>query len=523
MMHHALRLLRLLAVLAAMSLVIGDSLAANGGAPKRVLLIHSFGREFSPYDKITAVFRTELAKQFDGPVVFLESTLDAGRTMMQEEERAFVDYLRNRFAASPPDLVVTIGPPAARFYVTYREKLFPSPLMIAALDERLARSARLRAGDAAVVGKVDIPGLYDNILRVLPETKTIAFVIGASPLERFWLKEAQKEAEPFRARAEFLWLGDLSLEQIRERIAQLPPRSAVLFTLMIVDAAGVPYERLEALTALRSSSSAPIFSIYESELGQGVVGGPYSSQRGHGERMALAAHRILRGVATPEPVFDVSAFETPVYDARELERWRIDPARLPPGSEVRFRPAGMWEDHAGAIVAGSAVIVLQAALIAALLLQRRRRRRAEQEASRLGGRLITAHEDERRRLARELHDDVSQRLAAMAIQAAKLEVRRGGPDAREPAHAIREGLIALSDDVHSFSYRLHPTVIEDLGLVEALRAECDRVSRSASLPIELDATAVPASCRPMHRSVSTASRRRRSATSCAMRRRAKSA
>ena len=70
-------------------------------------------------------------------------------------------------------------------------------------------------------------------------------------------------------------------------------------------------------------------------------------------------------------------------------------------------------------------MLLQAALIAALLVQRLRRRRAENAAVDLSGRLLTAHEDERRRLARELHDDLTQRLARLAIDAGRLELGTG--------------------------------------------------------------------------------------------------
>jgi len=489
---HCTVLLRLLAALAAMALVVGEGVAADDAAPKRVLVVQSFGREFAPYGPITSTFRTELAKRFDTPVVFLEATLDAGRPISQEEERTIVEYLRSRFAASPPDLMVTIGPPAARLYLAHRDQLFPSPLMLAALDERLAMGAPLRAGDAAVLGKVDLPGLFQNIFQVLPDTKTLAVVIGASPLEQFWLKELQRECARFATRAEMLFLADLSLEQIKERVARLPPHSAVLFTLMIVDADGVPYERHDALAALRAAANVPVFSIYESELGKGVVGGPYTSQRRVGERMAAMADRMLRGAASSSaPQIDVIPFDSPIYDQRELERWNIDPARLPAGSEVRFRRPSIWEEHRQAIIAASAVIVYPAGLIAALVVQRFMRRRAEGEVRTLSGRLLTAHEDERRRLARELHDDVTQRLAAMAIQAARLEGNGGAMVTRESPHSLRDGLVALSEDVHALSHRLHPTVIEDLGLVEALRAECDRVARNASVPIELETTAVP--------------------------------
>jgi signal transduction histidine kinase len=111
-----------------------------------------------------------------------------------------------------------------------------------------------------------------------------------------------------------------------------------------------------------------------------------------------------------------------------------------------------------------------------------------QEIQQLAGRLITAHEDERGRLARELHDDLTQRLARLAIDAGRME---GAANAPEGMRALREDLVRLSEDVHALSYRLHPSVLDDLGLVEALRAECDRVARHGELRVDVEASGVP--------------------------------
>ncbi|MDM0085472.1 PAS domain S-box protein [Variovorax sp. J31P179] len=114
---------------------------------------------------------------------------------------------------------------------------------------------------------------------------------------------------------------------------------------------------------------------------------------------------------------------------------------------------------------------------------------SNREIQHLAGQLLTAHEDERKRLARELHDDLTQRLARLAIDAGRME---GAADAPEGLRPLREELVRLSEDVHALSYRLHPSVLDDLGLVEALRAECDRVAQSGQLRVNVQAEAVPA-------------------------------
>jgi signal transduction histidine kinase len=483
------RALTLAAIGLAVLLVAFDAVAT---VPKRVLLIHSFGRDFAPYDTIASVFRAELARGAKASVAVSEATLDAGRALTGKEQQAFFEYLSARFDGSAPDLVVTMGPPAARFYLAHRDRLFPTtPLLIAALDERFARSAPLRPDDAAVLSKVDLPRLFDNIVQLLPDTRTIAVVIGASELERFWLAELKRELAPLTSRVDFLWWNDLSLVEMQQRAGDLPAHSVIFYGLLVADAAGIPHERQDALLSLRAVARAPIFGIYEEELGKGVVGGPYTSQRRAGEQMSAEALRILDRAGPAGQNTRVVDFETPVYDWRELTRWKIDPSRLPPGSEIRFKPPSVWDEHRTALIATAAVVLLQATLITGLLIQRTRRRQAEREAAHLGGRILTAQEDERRRLAREMHDDVTQRLAALAIDAAKVQGGAGTSSAGKAASAIRDGLVKLSEDVHALSYRLHPSVIEDLGLVAALRVECNRIARQESIRVDFESQGVP--------------------------------
>jgi PAS domain S-box-containing protein len=121
------------------------------------------------------------------------------------------------------------------------------------------------------------------------------------------------------------------------------------------------------------------------------------------------------------------------------------------------------------------------------------RKQAEEAARELSRLLITAHEEERARLARELHDDVTQRLARLAIDAGRIEHLETNPAVHETMREVREGLVRLSEDIHALSYRLHPSVLEDLGLAEALKAEIERVARQESIPITAKLAEIPES------------------------------
>ncbi len=126
------------------------------------------------------------------------------------------------------------------------------------------------------------------------------------------------------------------------------------------------------------------------------------------------------------------------------------------------------------------------------------RKLVDEKARAFSGRLINAYEEERARLARELHDDLTQRLARMAIDVARLEQDLPSLALRGRIAALQEDLVSLSEDVHTLSYRLHPSLLEDLGLAEAIRTECERVSELESRPISIE---IEEECRPASKDV----------------------
>jgi signal transduction histidine kinase len=95
-------------------------------------------------------------------------------------------------------------------------------------------------------------------------------------------------------------------------------------------------------------------------------------------------------------------------------------------------------------------------------------------------------------LARELHDDLTQRLAVLAIEVGRAEQAANDPAQTQAMQSIREGLVRLSDDVHALASPLHPSVLEELGLAEALRAEVGRLSRQGGVELAVRIGPLPA-------------------------------
>jgi signal transduction histidine kinase len=123
-----------------------------------------------------------------------------------------------------------------------------------------------------------------------------------------------------------------------------------------------------------------------------------------------------------------------------------------------------------------------------------RRRQAEEELRNIGGRLINAQEEERTRLARELHDDLSQRLALLS-----LEIEQMRPHIQPAQHGLTNSVDRLSkktqelgSDIHRLSYQLHPFKLDHLGLSAAIESLCVELSAHRDLEIRFRKHGFPA-------------------------------
>ena len=122
------------------------------------------------------------------------------------------------------------------------------------------------------------------------------------------------------------------------------------------------------------------------------------------------------------------------------------------------------------------------------------RKATEESLEELSGRLINAQEAERARIARELHDDFSQRLALQGIGLGQLltKLPESVSEGRDKVKELLKSNFDLSRDIHTLSHQLHSSTLEHVGLASALKGLCDQVSRTHKIRVEFAGRDVPA-------------------------------
>jgi PAS domain S-box-containing protein len=359
------------------------TLLATSAAPadtKRVLMLFSNDSLVPADDAVRSSFRRSLEGESpDGVEIFTEF-LNADRFPGPAHEARMESLLRDKYASIPIDLRIAIGPQALDFLNRRREFLFPgTPLIFAAVSETtIKRLGGVPTNSTGVVSRFDPVRTLELALKLQPDAEQVVLVTGASTFDRRWDAVAREQLAPYADRLQMTHLSGLPLPRLLEELARLPRSAIVIYLTIFEDGAGEHFAPRDLTADLSDAASAPVYGVYEPYVGRGVVGGYVETFEAIGREAARLTLRVLAG--EPPESLPPGRAETQAFmvDWRQLRRWGLDEARLPPGTIVRFEEPSLWERYRRELLAVIAVVVLQSGFIAALLLQQRRRRRAEE-------------------------------------------------------------------------------------------------------------------------------------------------
>ena len=158
----------------------------------------------------------------------------------------------------------------------------------------------------------------------------------------------------------------------------------------------------------------------------------------------------------------------------------------------------LMNNHVATLLIGLVVLGSLSLLTINLLFERKKLHAARNEQMRLSGMLINAQEDERARLASELHDDFSQRLAmlSLGLETAAEMVPESPAEANRLLHELVNSASELGADLHTLSHRLHSSTLEALGLAAGVAAFCKEFTAQRGIQVVFSHKDVPHSVPP---------------------------
>jgi len=447
-----------LRVLSLLLLVLASASASALSEPKRVLVLQSFRNAMPVNSDFIAGIREGLDQPTHIPVEIDSEDLDLSRVNDEEYVRKLVEIYALKYRSNPPHLIIATHTTATRLLLSHRNELFPGvPIVFCAAVLSSEELEQLPPDVTGVTSKGDFSGTLKLISRLHPDMRQIALILGGSDLDTSVEPDVRKALRPFETRFEVIWLRGLPLPELIETTRELPLHTAILYVVQFGDRDGVSYVPRKVVQAVSKAASAPVYGLWDTLMGTGIVGGRLIPFEQQGVAAGKIARRILLG-ESPADIPVVRMERNPVVvDARQLKRWNIDERILPEGSRILYREHSLWQDHRNAILVASGLIALQALLIAALLWNRKRLRLAQASLT---------EECDLRAQSEELTRRLQTRLGAADKQSTL------GAFAGRIAHEVNQPLIAIKNYAQA-AKRYVPTESTKGGKLTELLAEME--------------------------------------------------
>jgi signal transduction histidine kinase len=166
--------------------------------------------------------------------------------------------------------------------------------------------------------------------------------------------------------------------------------------------------------------------------------------------------------------------------------------------EGSLTDSALWERAEWAVLAALAVFLALAYLTGYLLFKQKQLKQARKDQRQLSGMLINAQEQERSRIAADLHDDFSQRLAVLALdlETCAETIYESPEEANRRLHELLDYVSQMGADLHTLSHRLHSSTLESLGLVPGVSAFCKEFEAQQGIRVDFTHEGIPRSVPP---------------------------
>jgi signal transduction histidine kinase len=453
---------------------------AHAGSVKRVLMVFQNDGFGYAEQKMQQGCLESLRQSLGAPnLEFYTAGLDSTRHP-EGREQALAE-VRSRYIPYGIDVVIIIG--------NVPTEVLPGVPVVYVGNSAFSFSNQTsnRDNSTAVWHKIDLNKTVAVARKLQPKAKKLLVISGSGRDDRFLLGEIHHQLANLDIPVEYV--NDATVAELVERVAHLSPDTIVLPVSYTRDRFGKNYVPRDVVAPLAQASAAPVYALADTFVGTGVVGGYVVDYAKTGREIASVTLQLLSGKPAAQVTVAPGGTGTYLFDWRALRRWGFSEKELPRDSSIVFRTPSFWEMYRGRIIFVLLILAAQSFLILRLLSTRRKQAQAERSLRDMTGRLLGTQDEERRRIARDLHDGTGQHLSAVTLILGQV-LTKITPGNEKVVKMLQDSHAASRqalDEVRAISFQLHPPLLDGLGLVAAVRWYLNGIEKRTKLRITVQA------------------------------------
>ena len=252
----------LLFLLPALALFNPSLLASQQINPKNVLVLSST-RSTSPvayqWERgIRSVLEAEPSYRIKIDIEYL----DSARFNDDRYVQLLRDLYRHKYSNSKPDLIIPVYNQAFDFVLRYEPAFFTGvPVVFGAVERHFVESRSLGPNITGILSANTYKDTLDLALNLHPDTLCVAVVAGAGSYGQSYYTAARKVFRLYEDRIDFTYLTGLPMEELLEKVANLPVQTLVMYLPLLEDGAGKKFDAPESLSQISRASSAPVYGF----------------------------------------------------------------------------------------------------------------------------------------------------------------------------------------------------------------------------------------------------------------------
>jgi len=354
------------------------SISSASVTKKKILILYSLQPRMPAFEVLDQNFRNLQLNQ-DTHVEYFTEYLEQNRFRDEKSVKKQADLINHKYKINKPDIVIAVMSPALDFIQKYCKTTFNNiPIVYALIDKKVdPKNMEIKA--TGVNLHIDLLKTLKAALSVQPETRDVYVVVGTSALGRSWEAQAKEKFQQLSGQINFHYLSDLSMVEVLHKVSKLPPQAIVLYLLIMKDASGKSFVPRDALDIISRSSSVPVYGLWSTYVGHGIIGGYLCSSDVLGKNVNKMIIRILNGESL-DKIHPISLGPSiNMFDWRQMKRFGVSEKRIPDENIILFKAQTGWDKYKIYIICLFLFLSIESLLVFILIMSIKKRKIAESE------------------------------------------------------------------------------------------------------------------------------------------------